>query len=191
MTACRPPSTKQGHGSHFYRWPRSTPQPTSVPPHPKNGPATFGSCIDSSRPQGGCWVTGSLLWLAGKSFKAVPKVLDFPWCLWICIGHGLSNLVVQIRQLVLALRRFSFLCVFFFFQLLFLSLPFPWTRPVWERWICSVILLIHFQYLIWFWCFHHGHSSPFIIFVLRKSLECYHRQGIILWLWISALVTYK
>lgn len=49
-----------------------------TPPHPKENLPTFGSCINSSGPQGGCWVIGSLHLLAGESFNTGSKGAWFP-----------------------------------------------------------------------------------------------------------------
>lgn len=83
---CCPPFTKQGWVEHLYRWLvwwyppplKGSMPPPHVPPHSRKNLHPFRSCINSSRPQGGCWVTGSLHSLAGESFNAGSKGAQFP-----------------------------------------------------------------------------------------------------------------
>lgn len=90
--------------------PRQAPFPTLPHPVTKEKPARLWKLHLFS------WATRGLLsdWftaLAGRwVLMLIPKVVNFLWCLWICIQCVLSNLAVQIRQLVLRAKAFV-LCV--------------------------------------------------------------------------------
>lgn len=99
----RPPCMNQGQIWRLYQWFWSIPLLSKGPLHLQNC-HTSGSCINSSRPRGGCWVPGSPHSLAGDSFIAFAEVLNFLWYLWICRQCVLSNPAVQTRQLVLGVR---------------------------------------------------------------------------------------